>query len=229
MLLYGEPDEDQDEDEDNRSDDLEPPVPPGLKQLSPALQNIVRVFDIDPFLIQAAAEASPQKNNPLAVDYHELIGRLPRTECDDFLTRLAGGDASVGLALRKRLTAFLPQDKTPQPAGTRTLLNLLQRSRQLKGAEKKRQADEARKKFVAEMKSLAGREAQVWQEVDQLLENGRKIASVYDEATKLLEKLQQLSEFQDTRDIFHTRVHRLAEKYASRPSLMERWQHRGWL
>ena len=225
MLFYGEPDEE----EDNLSDDFEPPVPPGLKQLSPALQNIVRIFDIDPFLIQAAAEASPQKNNPLAVDYHELIGRLPRTECDDFLTRLAEGDASVGLALRKRLSAFIPQDKTPQLVGKRTLRDLLQRSRQLKEAEEKHQTEEARKKFITEMKSLAGREAQVWQEVDQLLENGRKIASVYDEANKLLEKLQQLSEFQDTRDIFHTHVQGLAEKYASRPSLMERWRHHGWL
>lgn len=229
MLSYGEPDEGQDEDEDSRSHDFEPPVPPDLKQLSPALQNIVRVFDIDPFLVQAAAEASPQKNNPLAVDYYELIGRLPRAECDDFLTRLVEGNASIGLALRKRLSDFLPQDKTPQLTGKRTLRDLLQLSRQLKEVEEKRQTEEARKKFIVEMKSLAGREAQVWQAVDQLLGNGRKIASVYDEATTLLEKLQQLSEFQDTCDIFHTRVLRLAKKYASRPSLMERWRHHGWL
>ena len=47
MTFYGEPDDEQEEDEDSKIHDVEPPVPPGLKNLSPALQNIVRVFDID--------------------------------------------------------------------------------------------------------------------------------------------------------------------------------------
>jgi cell shape-determining protein MreC len=65
--------------------------------------------------------------------------------------------------------------------------------------------------------------------VDTLLANGRKIASVYDEATGLLEKLKQLSEFQDTRDVFHARLQQLAQKYSSRSSLIDRWKKRGWV
>jgi ribulose bisphosphate carboxylase small subunit len=64
--------------------------------------------------------------------------------------------------------------------------------------EEKRQAEVARQKHIAEMKALATREMQIWQQVDAIIEKGRKIASVYDEATVLLEKLKQLSEFQDT-------------------------------
>jgi uncharacterized caspase-like protein len=56
-------------------------------------------------------------------------------------------------------------------------------------------AEAARKKHIAEMKALAAREAQVWQQVERILDTGRKIASVYDEATALLEKLYQLAEF----------------------------------
>ncbi len=89
--------------------------------------------------------------------------------------------------------------------------------------------DEFWDKSIAEMKALAKREPQTWQEVDRLLENGGKTAAIYDEVTALLEKLKQLSEFQDTRDIFHARIHPLVEKYASRPSLMKRWRERGWI
>jgi hypothetical protein len=221
-------DEDEDEDTDITAYDREPPVPPGLKKLSPPLQNFVQIFEIDSFLVQAAAEESPDPKKALTVDYHELIGRLPREECDDFLARLAEGDPGVGLALRKRLSAFLPQER-PQPAGRRTIQQLLQRAKQLEKAEKKRQAEAARQKHIAEMKALAAREAGVWNQVENLLETGRKIASVYDEATELLEKLKQLAEFQDTRDIFRVRLYQLAQKYASRPSLIDRWKKRGWI
>jgi hypothetical protein len=135
------------------------------------------------------------------VDYHDLVARLSRSECDDFLTHLAEGDPGVGLALRKRLGAFLQQEHS-QPARPRTIQQLIERAKQLEKAEAKRQVEAARRKHIAEMKALAAREAQTWQQVDNILENGRKIASVYDEATSLLEKLKQLAEFQDTRMLF---------------------------
>lgn len=229
MTFYGEPIDEQANNSDSPGHNLEPPVPPGLKKLSPALHNFMRFFDLDPFLVPAAAEASPDLRPPMAVNYREWITRLSRAECDNFLTRLTEGDPAVGMALRKRLDEFLPPNKPSQPAGRRTLGELLQRARQLKEAEKRHQAEEARLKHIAEMKALAKREPQVWQEVDRLLETGGKTASVYAEATALLQKLQQLSEFQDTRDIFQSHIHYLAEKYASRPSLMKRWRERGWI
>jgi len=231
MTLHGDPYEDEEYDNgdnDIASYDREPLVPPGLKKLSPSLQNFVQVFEIDPFLVQAAAEASPDLKKALSVDYRDLIGRLPRAECDDFLARLAEGDPGVGLALRKRLSAFLPQER-PHAARRRTIQQLLQRAEELETAEKKRRAEAARQKHITEMKALAAREGQVWQQVENLLDTGRKIASVYDEATALLEKLKQLAEFQDTRDSFQARLHRLAQKYASRPSLIDRWRKRGWI
>ena len=231
MTFNGEPYDDEgyeDDEPDISAYNREPPVLPGLKKLSPSLQNFVQVFEIDPFLVQAAAEESPDPKKALLVDYRELIERLPREECDDFLARLAEGDPGVGLALRKRLGAFLHKER-PQPAERRTIQQLLQRAEQLEKAEKKRQAEAARQKHIAEMKALAARETQVWQQVETLLDTGHKIASVYDEATALLEKLEQLVDFQDTRDVFHARLHRLAQKYASRPSLIDRWKKRGWV
>ena len=208
--------------------DHEPPVPPGLAKLSPSLQNFVQIFELDPFLVQVAAEASPDLKKALSVDYRELIGRLSRAECDDLLTRLAEGDPGLGLALRKRLGTFLPPDRS-EPARPRTIQQLLQRAGRLEETEKKRQAEAARQKHIAEMKALAAREEQVWQQADTLLENGRRIASVYDEATGMLEKLKQLSEFQDTRDVFQARAQQLCQKYSTRRALIDRWKKRGWV
>ena len=231
MTFYGVPDDDEydEDDPDSPAYDREPPIPPGLKKLSPALQSFVHVFEIDPFLVQAAAEASPDPKKALAVDYANLVGRLSRAECDEFLTRLAEGEAGVALTLRKRLAAFLPQPERPQAAQPRTIQQLLQRAERLNKAEQKRQAEAARQKHIAEMKALAAREEQTWKKVEDLLDNGRKIAAVYDEATGLLEKLQQLSEFQDTCDVFQQRLHRLAEKYSARSALMGRWHTHGWV
>lgn len=230
MTIYGDPDYDQEYDDeyDRVAYDREPPVPPGLKKLSPSLQNFVQVFEIDPFLVQAAAETSQDLKNALSVEYSELIGHLSRAECEDFLVRLAEGDPGVGLALRKRLGEFLPQE-APRSAESRTIQQLLERAKQLEKAEKKRRAEASRKKHIAEMKDLAAREAQVWQQVEKLLDTGRKIASVYDEATSLLEKLSQLAEFRNTRDVFRQHLHQLAQKYASRPALIDRWRKHGWL
>jgi hypothetical protein len=225
----------EDEEYDNRVEtdhselaDLEPPVPPGLRKLSPALKAFVDVFGIDPYLVQAAAEASPDPKDALSINYRDLVARLSRSECEEFLVRLAEGDASAGLALRKRLSAGLPREQY-QTAGRRTLQYLLQRAGEIENTETIRRAEELRRKYVAEMKSLAAREPQVWQEVDLLLENGRRIASVYNEATAMLEDLEKLANFQDKRDTFRTRLRGLAEKYASRPSLIDRWKSRGWL
>jgi hypothetical protein len=228
MTMAGDPYESEDDDTDITADHRESPVPPGLKKLSPSLQDFVRVFEIDTFLVQAAAEASPDSKKARAIDYREVIERLPRAECDDFLARLAEGDPGVGLALRKRLGARLPQEHR-EPARRRTIQQLIQRGEELERAEKKRRAEAALQKHTAEMQALAAREMQVWSQIETLLDTGRKSASVYDKATTLLEKLKQLAEFQNTPDSFEARLHQLAQKYASRPSLIDRWRGRGWV
>ena len=79
------------------------------------------------------------------------------------------------------------------------------------------------------METLATGKARTWQRVDDLLAKGRKIGSVYDEATAVLEPFSQLAEFQHHRAEFRTQIRALAKKYASRPALLERWRKRGWV
>ena len=206
----------------------EPPVPAGLKKLTPSLKNFVRVFGINPFLVQAAAEKSPDIHKPQTLDYRDLIGRLTQVERDDFLLRLAEGEPNVGIALRKHLSLFMPSEN-PQRSKPRTIKQLIKRAKQLEGAAKSRQLEFDRKRHINEMRELAKREEQAWQQVETLLDNGRRIASVYDWATSMLEQLKQLSEFQNTQAVFQGRLNQLAEKYASRPALIERWKRQHWL
>jgi vacuolar-type H+-ATPase subunit E/Vma4 len=95
--------------------------------------------------------------------------------------------------------------------------------------QKKRLAEAARKKHIAEMNALAQREEQAWEAVDQLLSDGCKIASVYNNATAQLKKLAQLAEFKQPHPVFQSRIQALAEKYARRSALIGRWKREGWV
>lgn len=207
----------------------EPPVPSGLKKLSPSLKLFIDVFELDPFLVQAAAEASETPTTSPWINYRQLVTHLPREESDAFLADLAEGKPGVAAALRKRLLAFLPKQKRTRTKTPRTLHQLLLRAEEHAQAERKRRAEEARKKYMAEMKTLAVREEQAWREVDHLLDQGRKIASVYDDATVRLNKLEQLAEFQHTENVFQKRVRAMAEKYANRHALIRRWKNQCWV
>ncbi len=84
---------------------LEPPVPPGLNELTPALQAFVELFDVDETLLGIAAARSAVLK-PVAVDEAQLqqaIAGLPAAEKDAFLLRLAHDEPRLSLALRQHL------------------------------------------------------------------------------------------------------------------------------
>ena len=220
--------EDDDEFEDAPTD-LEPPMPPGLKKLSPSLQHFVRVFDLEPFLVLAAAETSEPLTASPEIDTGALVARLSPEERDAFLVDLAEGKPGAARALRKRLEAFLPQKERQPVYDPRTVTQLQERAEALALVEKMRREAEARKKHLDEMNALAAREPQAWAQVEEQLDNGRKIASVYDGATDRLKMLEQLAEFKGTRPDFDRRVRALGEKYARRSALIARWKRLGWV
>jgi hypothetical protein len=225
ITLSGPLDSDED-DLESPVYDREPPVPAGLQMLTPALKLFMDDFDLDPFLIQAAAASSPDLQPAASMKYGELVKRLPRDECDDFLARLAEGDPSSALRLRKRLMDFTPKTKG-QPQERRTIQQIFAVAKSIKQLERQRKEEEARRKDIAEMEAQAKREEQTWAEVEQLIQG--YTAKAYDTATTLLEKLERLAEFQARQTLFRERVLALSEKYKTRSSLLSRWRSRGWL
>jgi len=219
--------DENEDDPDNFFTDPEPHVPAGLKQLTPPLQTLVDFFEIDPFLVSAAAELSPNLSPAQRADFSPLISRLTRPECDELLLKIVNGEPGAVAALRKKLLSFEKAQTIPQTS-PRTFGELLKTAEKLRNAESKRQAEEKRKKHIAEMQELAKRETQTWQEVEKTLESGYT-ASNYDHATNLLDKLQQLADFQETQANFNARLGELMEKYKARTALMGRWKRKGWV
>lgn len=119
--------------DDAHEDNLEPPVPPGLRELTPPLASFVEFFALDKYLLQAAAEASlPWRPSP-TVPPEEAIARLSPAERDDFLVRLARGEPLLSLKLNRRLQELARSPRpTTAPARRRTWGELRSRAAQLR-------------------------------------------------------------------------------------------------
>jgi hypothetical protein len=100
-------------------EELEPPVPPGLKELSASPAEFVRFFQLDPFLVQAAAQASDPLRPAPSPALDALIARLPRAECDAFLRSLAEGEPLLALKFNRRLQELAGPPTRPQAAAAR--------------------------------------------------------------------------------------------------------------
>jgi hypothetical protein len=205
-------------------DQIEPPVPEGLNQLTPVLSRFIDVFDLDPILVKAAAEASPKILSSQEHDYGVLVSKLSRNDCDDFLTRLANGETGVDHALRKKLMSFIRQKPTKQKEH-RSIGELLRKQEEFHEAEKKRKAEAAQRTHIAKMESLAQYGPEMWAEIDRLLVS--YTAKVYDEVTSQLIQLKQLANFQGTQDAVKTRMGELRVRYKTRHALMDRWDQKG--
>jgi hypothetical protein len=218
----GGPDDRDEDDEAVDPDALrEPPVPPGLGQLSAALQAFVTFFAIDPDLVAAAAQASP----PLTATREPVEGwvpLLPEAERNAFLVRAARGEA-IGPELLRRLRAAggadRPAPATQPPRTFAAIAAAANGTRQARVAQEREAAERAR---VAALEALARRAEQVWAEVPRLL--ALRTARGYDDAVAHLAQLRDLAEHQGQRAAFDARLARVIAPYAGSPALLRRLQ-----
>lgn len=218
-------------------DETEPPVPPGLGALSAALKALAEFLYIDEDLLAVAAERSgalPQ--GPSASDLRRWIADLPLSEKDAWLMRLAEGNEGQ---LRAELLRRFRQATAPAlhtSAGGRTVAELLsaaeerarasqQQKAAREAAERARQAAEqaaARAQYLA---SLAGREEELWRQVEALAETKRP--KEYDLAVQLVYDLRALSARGEQAATFAARLRSLRARCANRPSLLQRLNRAG--
>jgi len=208
--------------EDITDDTLEPPVPAGLGQLSPALEAFVRFLDIDEALLAVAAQHSEQ----ICQESSQLepwIAQLPAAEQHDFLVRLSRGEPNLSIILRRRLQelATETQPHTQEAKTGRRTIAALQEAvavwRRQKQAAEQRQAAQAHQRHL---EALAVREPQVWQEIEALLEE--KKASAYDSAVKLLRDLRDLAASRGEAVGFQQRMADIERTYSNRSALLRR-------
>jgi hypothetical protein len=204
-------------------EEVEPPVPAGLKNLSASLAAFMRFFAIDPFLVEAGAQASPPDRATPSVPAEELLVRLPEAERDAFLLRLARGEPHLSMLLNRRLRELAGKPAAPVRANTRrTWGDLRDTAARLQKEAERREREAAEARRIQELKDFAPRAAKAWGDVDALIQ--QKTASAYDQAVALLVKLRDLAIYQDRLPEFQARLDVLQAQYAKRPALLARLQ-----
>ncbi len=202
----------------------EPPLPPGLGKMTPALRSLVEFFEIDEMLIHVATEASADRK-PAANDWlRGALARLPTDERDAFLLRLAQGEPHLSVALNRRLREIAPMPKAMMPS-RRTVGQLLAEAEERRERERRRRAAEAEARRIGELEALARREAETWAEVGALIEQMQ--AKAYDEAVRLLIKLRDLARHQGEEVAFQQRLNGIYERYNRRSGLLGRLREVG--
>jgi hypothetical protein len=197
---------------------LEPPVPAGLKKLSPPLKEFVELFEIDEDWIAAASEISPRSENALERNVENLIASLPEQERNDFLARLVRGETNLDAQLAKRLRELSPGGgKSPRRRNVAELFAAASEKARERKEKKRRKAEKAR---IERLTALSKKEEQVWGEILALIEE--KKAKPYDEAIKLLVEMRELGEFLGKADEFQARINQIWEKCSNRPSFLDR-------
>lgn len=197
----------------------EPPVPPGLRALSPALHAFVEFFEIDEMVIRVAAEASDDRGAQPESWLRSALSQLPEGERDALLLRLARGEPHLTVELNRRLREISPLPETALPP-RRTVGWLWREAEARRERERRRRAEEAEARRIRDLEALAERETEVWADVESLIE--RKQAKPYDHAVSLLVRLRKLAEYQGEEDAFQQRIDQLHEQYSRRSGLQRR-------
>jgi hypothetical protein len=222
---YGEYDEEEEDSGDELArgdpDLIEPPLPAGLQELTPALRALIEFLEIDEDLVTAAAQASPPLKST-GEPYEEWVAKLSLEERDAFLVRLARGEARVHTDLLSRLR------EVGKSSGTAGLSNQPRRAfSEVKAAAREvreRRLEEERKaaerKRLAELEKLAKRESEAWQEVAHQL--SQRTGSGYDAGVTLLAQLRDLAVHHNRRAAFDQRLGEVAGPFLKSKTLQER-------
>lgn len=205
-------------------DPIEPPIPPNLSQLSAPLQAFIELVELDPDLVTAAAQASPDYQAPTDQPLEDWLPALTAAERQKFLLKLVRRELHVDRQLIARLQELAGADRS-KPSGTAGHRRLSELETIANSQKKERQQQEknaARKKRIKELEKLAPKVEATWQKVVKLLEV--KQAQPYDQATALLKDLRDLAESQGQLLEFSQRFEKLKSDYQSRPALMKRFR-----
>lgn len=142
--------------EDDFEEPVALPVPAGLGALSSALSEFIDFFNLDRFLVQAAAQASHPLQAAPTLDTTALIKRLSPGEGEDFLRRLASGEPMLKQHLIRRLQELAGQSSAAPASQTqRTRTEILEEANRLRDADKRRQQAEAEAWRVQNLKNFA--------------------------------------------------------------------------
>ncbi|MEV4140324.1 hypothetical protein AB0J72_50210 [Dactylosporangium sp. NPDC049742] len=217
-------------------DALEPPVPPGLTQLSGPLRSLTSFLRLDEDLLETAAQASAPLTTkaPSKAALAKWVKHLPAADKDEAIVRLLRGD---GARLQAELLRRYGGGAAIETAGGGRTVGELLAGAETRWAARERQkqerkaAEQARREAAAaaareqRLDELAADPERAWQRVADLI--ATKKPKEYDAAVTLLADLKALSERDGQRKTFRARIHQLCQEHARKPSLLDRLERAG--
>jgi hypothetical protein len=237
LSAYGGWEEDEDAFGDDDEGELEPPVPAGLGSLTAPQRALADFLRVDPDLLAAAAQASPElpevKEDPGALAAH--IAGLPGGEKDRLLMLVCRDQAvRAKMELLRGLRGDPVEGRVARPE--RTVAELLtaaaelclerHRLAEVEAAARKalweRQREAARQRRLNE---LAQDPEAAWAMARKLI--GTKVPARYDEAVTLLVDLRELAERDGTAGEFERRFATLRQEHMRKPTLIDRFDRAG--
>jgi len=218
---------------------LEPTVPPNLRELTGALDGLAEFLRIDTDLLAVAAEASLSTKTESfnRKELEDWVAALPPKEKDEILIRLVeGGDTHLGTELHLRFQNDRATSSTSVQPKRRTVGDLLHsakvcsekrrkeeaRKAAAEKARKEREAALAREKHLEE---VADRIPKIWTYVEDLI--ATKQAKNYDEAVAHIVDLRDVANRKGTHDDFAKRINAFRDQHGQRRALMDRLKRAG--
>lgn len=217
---------------DVEDDQLEPPVPAGLKQLTAAQLALATFLAVDLDLLMAAAMGSADAavDATAPEDLETWLDTVPPAAARDVLRQLlAGQGQQAERSLKARFVAWQRAQRSPAAIGAarRTVAELhqladeVEQIRQRQEAQKRARADaERRKQREADLATLAGDFDRAWAAADQQAQRG--VAAAYDDVQRAVVDLAEAYEQHATREQFEQALRRFMEPHVRRTALVKR-------
>ncbi len=216
-------------------EELEPPVPPGLGQLSAPLHSLIEFLGIDEDLVEVAASASaPLSAAPSRKELAEWIQNLPEKEKNDLLltAALESGERGKIEFLRRfqqqNAARTLDAHAAIKPRTVHDLVTAAktraeERTRRL---EAKRAAEAARQKAKDEadraryLDQLEKSEGETWNRITAHIQ--KRQPNEYDKAVSLLIDLRDLAVRKQRVSEFQSALEELRHAHAAKHSFLRR-------
>lgn len=216
-------------------EELEPPVPAGLGELSSPLYSLIEFLGIDEDVVQAAAATSGPLggSGPTREELHAWIRNLPDQEKNELLVTAAlePGERCRNELMRrfreqnKPITSPLPDQMRRKvgdllaaaQAGAKAREQRWEEERAAQAARRKAQEEADRVRYLDE---LAKREQATWHQVAMHIQ--KRQPKEYDKAVRLLTDLRDLAVRQDREPKFQALLEKLRATHSAKASFLDR-------
>ncbi|MCB1824500.1 MAG: hypothetical protein KDJ54_07960 [Candidatus Competibacteraceae bacterium] len=218
-------------------DQLEPPVPAGMKQPTSAQRALVKFLGIGLDLLSGAtlASADVTEDAPGPEEMEAWLDTVPADETRDLLRLLLASRGQQAERALKTRFATWQRERYPSPvAGTarRTVAELRRLAEEVGQlrlrweTEARARADaERRKQREAYLSTLARDFDQAWATANQQAERG--VASAYDEVRRAVVDLAEAYQRHASHEQFEQALHRFMEPHRRRTTLVKRLMEAG--